>query len=105
MVETRGTRLAVGILPFVAFTVLVPGCRAPGEPPAPWVRRPFADSRNVAMRPAYDAAMQRPFAIGGYAGASYAPGVVGRRGVVTELPPPPEGQPRVTVSEGSWEQE
>jgi len=105
MVETQVTRQPAAILAIVTLMVLVPGCHAPGEPPAPWIRQPFADSRNVALRPAYDASMQRPFALGGYAGASYAPGVIGRRGVITQLPPAPQGQPSVTVNQGTWEQE
>jgi hypothetical protein len=105
MVPTRVPRQPIGILALMALAALAPGCRAPGEPPAPWIRRPWAGARNVALRPVYEPALQRPFAIGGYAGASYGPGVIGRRGVITELPPPPQGQPRVTVNQGTWDQE
>jgi hypothetical protein len=103
MVETRGKRHRVGLIGIIILSVALPACHSPGEPPAPWIRQP--DSRNVAFRPAYDAAGYRPFVIGGYAGASYAPGIVGRRALIGPPASLPPGQPAVTVNQGTWEPE
>jgi hypothetical protein len=104
MIETRVWRPWVGLPAMIALAAFLPACHAPGEPPAPWIRQPSADSRNVSMRPAWDPTERRPFVLGGYAGASYGPGVVGRRAFFAQ-PPPPQSQPSVTVDRGAWGEE
>jgi hypothetical protein len=83
--------------------LLLPACKSPVGAPPPMITQP--DSGRVSLRPVYDPAWVRPYYVGGYAGASYAPGVVGRRVMVGPPPPPPVGQPRVTVNQGTWEPE
>jgi hypothetical protein len=103
--DRRAKRCPVGALAIGALTLLVPACKSPGGPPAPWVRSPDTDSTNVTMRPAFEGEGRRPFYIGGYAGASYAPGIVRRRAFVGTPGSPPPGQPTVTVEQGTLEPE
>ena len=51
MDDRRAKRCPVGALAIGALTLLVPACKSPGGPPAPWVRSPDTDSTNVTMRP------------------------------------------------------
>jgi hypothetical protein len=104
MVETRLRRPLAGLLATIALALFLPACHAPGQPPAPWIRQPSADSSNVTMRPPWDSTEVRPFVLGGYAGASYGPGVFGRRAFFAQ-PAPPQSQPSVTVDRGAWGEE
>jgi hypothetical protein len=103
MVDRRAKRCPVGALAIGALAFLVPACKSPGEPPAPWVRSPDTDATNVTMRPAFDGERRRTFYIGGYAGANYAPELFGRRDFVGTPDSTPQGQPTVTVEPGTLE--
>jgi hypothetical protein len=89
---------------FVLLAVL-PACSSPNAPQFPWLRRPAPDSSNIAFRPVYGFPPPKPLVIGGYAGASYPP--LGARRQMSSVPAGtvPDGQPSVSVSQGSWEPE
>lgn len=101
--DRRAKRRPVGVLAIGALSLLVPACKSPGGPPAPWVRSPDTDSTNVTMRPAFDGERRRTFYIGGYAGANYAPELFGRRALVVTPGSPPPVPPTVTIEQGTLE--
>ena len=103
MVDRRAKWCPVGTVAIVALSVLVPACKSPGGPPAPWVRSPDSDSTNVTMRPAFDGERRRTFYISGYAGANYAPELFGRRAIVGAPGSAAPSQPIVTVEPGTLE--
>jgi hypothetical protein len=103
MVEIPKPRPLAGTLAIILLSGYLPACNHPEGAPPPWIRRP--DSGRVSLRPIYDGSQARPFVLGGYAGANYVPPVVGRRVMVGQPVPPPQGQPSVTVNQGTWEPE
>ena len=60
---------------------------------------------RFSLRPILDGEGYRPFYLGGYAGASYGPGLFSRREAVGTPVAQPASPPRVTVEQGTWEPE
>ncbi len=60
---------------------------------------------RFSLRPILDGEGGRPYYVGGYAGASYGPGLFSRRAVVGTPVAQPSGTPSVTVDQGTWEPE
>ena len=92
-------------LPIVALSVVLPACRSPDGSPPPLVRSPDGTTRRFALRPILDGEGYRPYYVGGYAGASYGPGLFSRRSAAGIPPAQPSGSPSVTVEEGTWQPE
>jgi hypothetical protein len=103
MIEARTSRRLLGTLAVISLWVHLPACNHPEIAPPPWIRRP--DSSSVSMRPAYGEGVTRPFVLGGYAGATYGPPLVGRRVLGGPPVPAPPATPRVIVDQGTWAQE
>jgi hypothetical protein len=102
MVDTRINRRLAGALPIMALSIIVPACNAPGGPPPPLVRSPDGSTSRFALRPILEGAGYRPYYIAGYAGASYGPGLFGRRARVDTTSPPARSS-SVTIDQGTWE--
>jgi hypothetical protein len=106
MFDTRINGRVASALLLVALAIAVPACNAPGRPPAPLVQSPDGSTTTrFALRPILDGEGYRPYYVGGYAGASYGPGLFSRRAVVGTPVAQPSGSPSVTVSQGTWESE
>jgi hypothetical protein len=103
MAETRATRRPIGGLVSIALAIVMPACHAPGGAPTPLVRSPDGVSSRYSLRPVLDGAGYRPYYVGGYAGASYGPGLFGRNTMMGVPAPPPPGPPNVTINQGTWE--
>jgi hypothetical protein len=107
MVDNRVWRHLLGIAGALLLAAALPACSSPNGPQPPWVRSSSPDSSNIVYRPAFPFPFPQPRALypGGYAGASYGPRAQ-QSSVVT---PPPgtatEGQPSVSISQGTWETE
>ncbi len=105
MVELRVNRRLAATLPIIALSVILPACHSPGGPPPPSVRSPDGTTSSFSLRPILDGAGYRPYYVGGYAGASYGPGLFSRRGAAGIPPAQQSGSPSVTVEQGTWQPE
>ena len=108
MVDIRIYGRLAGALTLVALSITLPACNTPGGPPPPLVRTPdgtTTTTRRFSLRPILDGEGYRPYYIAGYAGASYGPGLFGRRSMVATPIAQPSGPPGVTVNQGTWESE
>jgi hypothetical protein len=108
MFDNRINRPAAGALMLIALSISLPACNAPGGPPPPLVRSPDGSTpttNRFSLRPILDGEGGRPYYIGGYAGASYGPGLFSRRSTVGTPVIQPSGPPSVTVNQGTWEPE
>lgn len=107
MFEARINRRAACAMTLIALLATVPACRAPGGPPPPTVQS--ADgaptTTRFSLRPILNGEGGRPYYVGGYAGASYGPGLFSRRAFVGTPAAAAGGPPAVTVNQGNWEPE
>jgi hypothetical protein len=102
MIDTRARGRLTGTATMIALLACLPACQSPGWAPSPVVSSPEAGVSRFSLRPVLDGEGYRPYFLGGYAGASYGPGVFGRRAVVGASAPPPASGASVTVDEGNW---
>ena len=82
MAENRVSRRLFGILTMIVGRARFrPACQSAGWAPSPSVRSPddVSTSTRFSLRPILDGAGYRPYYVGGYAGASYGPGLFARR--------------------------
>jgi hypothetical protein len=102
MVDTRARSRLAGFLAIFAISMGLPACQSPGWAPSPSVRSPDdGPTSRFSLRPILDGAGYRPYYVGGYAGASYGPGLFGRS-TMFGVPAAPIGPPNVTVNQGTW---
>jgi hypothetical protein len=87
------------------ISALLPACSSPNGPQLPWLRGPAPDSSNIVYRPAFNFPEPKTLFVGGYAGASYPPLNPARRTLSAPPGAVPEGQPSVSVSQGTWDSE
>ena len=96
----------IGLLGLGLLVMTLPACHSAG----PWYRNQADGSSSVAYRPVYS--NPRPFYVSGYGGADYSP--TRPRRTVPACPVPSEAaaapapapvSARVTVSQGSWDQQ
>ncbi len=98
--QIASRRPALALLLFSVALVL-PACQSAGVAPSPLVRSPEDTTNRFSLRPVLDGAGYRPYYVGGYAGASYGPGVFARE--IQGAPAPPPGPPAVSVNQGTWD--
>ena len=104
MVDTRVNMRLAGALMILALSIALPACQSPGGGPPPMVQTPDGSTTSrFSLRPILDGAGYRPFYLGGYAGASYGPGIFSRRDAVGTPVTQPASPPSVTVEQGTWE--
>jgi hypothetical protein len=84
-----------------ALAIAMPACQSPGWAPSPSVRPPEAGTSRFALRPILEGEGYRPYYLGGYAGATYGPGLF-RRNSMAGGPAAPAGPSNVIVNEGTW---
>jgi hypothetical protein len=105
MVDTRvNTRMASALM-ILALSIALPACQSPGGGPPPMVQTPDGSTTSrFSLRPILDGEGYRPFYLGGYAGASYGPGLFSRRDAVGTPVTQAASPPSVTVEQGgTWE--
>ena len=104
MVDTRVNRRMAAAIMMLAVSIALPACQSPGGGPPPMVQTPDGSTTSrFSLRPILDGAGYRPFYLGGYAGASYGPGVFSRPAAVGTPVTQPASPPSVTVEQGTWE--
>jgi hypothetical protein len=105
MAVTHAGRRHLGLGAALVLSAVLPACSSPDGARFPWLRGPAPDGSNIAYRPVYGFPPPKPLVIGGYAGASYPP--LGARRQMSSVPVEtvPDGQPSVSVSQGTWEPE
>jgi hypothetical protein len=104
MIVSQGGRRQGGFVAILAVLVALPACQSPGAAPPPMVSSSDGSTSRFALRPILDGAGYRPYYLGGYAGASYGPGVFGRE-VTPAVPGRLIGPSNVTVNSGTWSPE
>ena len=101
MVDTRARTHLVRTIALVTLAMCFPACQSAGWAPSPAVRSPEDGSTRLSLRPILDGAGYRPYFVGGYAGATYGPGLFGR-GATAAVAAPAAGPSSVTVDSGNW---
>ena len=103
MVDTRAAHMASGRCTGDTRDC---ACRRASRPEGHhrrWSAAPRTVRPPLSLRPILDGEGYRPYYVGGYAGASYGPGLFGRGATVGATAAPAAGPPSVTVEPGTWD--